>query len=165
MLLLILLFNISGHFATFKIAQRSIKKELKRKIKNRVPETELAVFTFSTSDLNKLEWEEKGKEFWLNGNLYDIVKKQETADSISFHCINDRQEKELFANLEELVNRQMNSEAQDNNTSLKKFQTDYFFIQTELQFSFTEICCMPIEMKDKLLKGFFSESLQPPKLA
>jgi hypothetical protein len=165
LLLLILLFNISGHFATFKIAQRSIKKELKRKIKNRVPETELAVFTFSTSDLNKLDWEEKGKEFWLNGNLYDIVKKQETADSITLHCINDRQEKELFANLEELINRQMNSDAQSNNTSLKKFQSDYFFIQTVLQFSFTEICFLPIDPEDKLLKGYLSETLQPPEQA
>ncbi len=165
MLLLILLFNISGYFVTFKIAQHSVKKEIRRKIKSHLPETELAVFTFSIADLNKLEWEEKGKEFWLNGNMYDVVKKQETADSITFHCINDSQEKSLFANLEELINRQMNSDAQHNNTSLKKFQTDYFFIQTELQFSFTEICSLPIEMKDKLLKGYLHETLQPPEQA
>lgn len=165
MLLLILLFNFSGHFVTFKITQRSIKKEIKRKIKNHLPETELAVFTFSLSDLNKIDWEEKGKEFWLNGNMYDVVKKQENADSISFHCINDKQEKELFANLEELINRQMNSDAQSNNTSLKKFQSDYFFIQTELRFSFTETDNVTVETEEKLLKGYLSKTLQPPEQA
>ncbi len=130
-----------------------------------MPEAELAVFTFSISDLNKIEWEEKGKEFWLNGNIYDVVKKQETADSITFHCINDRQEKSLFANLEELINRQMNSDAQSNNTSLKKFQSDYFLICTELQFPFTEIRFLPIELKDKPLNGYLSESPLPPEQA
>ncbi len=130
-----------------------------------MPETELTVFTFRIADLNNIEWEEEGKEFWLNGNLYDVVKKQETADSITFHCINDKQEKTLFANLEELITRQMNSDAQTNNTSLKKFQSDYFFIQTYLQFSFKEISCLPIEIKDKLLKGYLSENLQPPEQA
>ena len=130
-----------------------------------MPETELTVFTFRIADLNNIEWEEEGKEFWLNGNLYDVVKKQETADSITFHCINDKQEKTLFANLEELITRQMNSDAQTNNTSLKKFQSYYFFIQTYLQFSFKEISCLPIEIKDKLLKGYLSENLQPPEQA
>ncbi len=130
-----------------------------------MPETELIVFTFRIADLNNIEWEEEGKEFWLNGNLYDVVKKQETADSITFHCINDKQEKTLFANLEELITCQMNSDAQTNNTSLKKFQSDYFFIQTYLQFSFKEISCLPIEIKDKLLKGYLSENLQPPEQA
>ncbi len=130
-----------------------------------MPKTELAIFNFSISELNKIEWEEKGKEFWLNGNLYDVVKKLKTAESVTFHCINDNQEKELFANLEELINRQMNSDAQSNNTSLKKLQSDYFFIQTVLQFSFAEICFLPIEPEDKLLKEYLSETLQPPEQA
>ncbi|MCG3166528.1 MAG: hypothetical protein POELPBGB_02307 [Bacteroidia bacterium] len=165
MLLLILLFNISGHFVTFKLSQHSIKKEIKRKIKSHVPETELTVFTFSIAELNKLDWEEKGKEFSLKGNMYDVVKKQQTADSITLYCINDIQEKSLFANLEELINRQMNSDERSSNISLKKFQTDYFFIHTELQFSFTGICSLPVEITDKLLKGFLSDTLQPPKQA
>jgi hypothetical protein len=163
--MLILLFNISGHFISFKIAQQSIKKEIKRKIKNHLPETELAVFTFSISDLNKLKWEETRKEFWFNGNLYDIVKKQEDAGTITFYCINDRQEKSLFANLEELINRQMSSDNHTNNTSVKKLSTDYFFTQTELWFSFKEIYNVTVETEKKLLRGYLSETLQPPELA
>lgn len=165
MLLLVLLFNISGHFVLFKLYQHSIKKEIKRKIKNNVPETELTFFTFSVSDINKIEWEKKGKEFWLRGNLYDVVKKKETNDSITFYCINDRMEKELFANLEEQINRQMNSNAHSNNTPIKKLQSDYFFSQNELQFSFTKIHCLQLQMKDQLLKGYLSETLQPPEQA
>ncbi len=161
----ILLFNISGHFLTFITSQYSVKREMKIKIKNQLPETELTIITFNIAELSNINWEDNGKEFWHNGNLYDVVKKVETAGSVTFHCINDMQEKTLFANLEELINRQMNSDAQNNNTSLKKFQSDYFFIQTELQFSLIEISFLPTELKDRLLKGFFSESLQPPEQA
>jgi hypothetical protein len=164
-LLAILLFNISGHFFIFKVSQYSLKTEIKRKIKNQVPETELTIISFSIAELNTISWEENGKEFWHNGNLYDVVKKHETTDNISFHCINDKQEKALFAHLEELINRQMNSDAESNNTSLKKFQSDYFFVQKESEFSFTEISCLQTAAKEEPLKGFLSESLQPPERA
>ena len=165
MLLLILLFNISGHFLAFRASQYSIKKETKRKIKNRIPEKELTVITFRLSEIISINWEEKGKEFWQNGNLYDVVRTVKSDSSIHFFCINDTQEKTLFANLEDAINRQMNSEAQGNNSSLKKFQTDYFFIPSDLQFPSFEFSRATAEVQNKLQEGFFSESPHPPDQA
>lgn len=165
MLLFVLFFNISGQFLTFKASQYSIRREIKKEIKNQVPENELVKISFTLSELCTIKWEETGKEFWYKGNIYDVVKKITCGDIINFYCINDRQEKMLFANLEILINRQMNSEKQGNGFSLKKFQTDYFFSHQTLQFSSLSLCFLTSNLQHKLLKGFFSESPHPPEEA
>ncbi len=164
LLLLVLLFSVSGHFISFKVIQHSIKKEIKKKIKRSVPEIELSVFTFSKAELAGIDWEEKGKEFWREGNMYDVVRKVETVDCVTFYCINDTQEKTLFANLDDLINRQMNSETQGNNSSVKKLSTDYFFTAVSIKLTAENYCSSTIPEQQKLFRGFSSEKLQPPEL-
>ena len=41
---------------------------------------------------------------YYNGKLYDIVKHTQNDTSITYYCIDDKQEEVLFANLEEHIN-------------------------------------------------------------
>jgi hypothetical protein len=95
-------------YIIFKFKQTAIRKEIKKTIKAGIPKNEM--IRFSQEELNAAEWEKPGKEFWLNGNLYDIVKTEKHNEIIYYWCINDDQEKELFATLDNLVGKRMNKE-------------------------------------------------------
>jgi hypothetical protein len=102
--LMAFLFSQAAPYLTFKTQQYWVKKEIKGRIKRGVPEAELTSFNVNTI-LNStgFKWEKYGKEFSFKGNLYDIVKTESTNGILQFKCINDKQEKELFANLDKLI--------------------------------------------------------------
>lgn len=55
--------------------------------------------------------------------MYDIVKKETLADSsIAYYCINDKQETELFAHLDELIRKDMDHRSPVGKTAKKLFQ-------------------------------------------
>ncbi|MCX6183381.1 MAG: hypothetical protein NT150_15830 [Bacteroidetes bacterium] len=80
-----------------------IKKEIKNKIKNSLPANELTIVRCTPNNEHELKWEDD-KEFIYKENRFDVVKKTRNKDgSITYYCINDTQEKQLFANLHKLV--------------------------------------------------------------
>ncbi len=106
-LLFIFAFNIVGVLVVFKVRQLIIRHEIKQNIKIGVSLDKLHIITVSKANHSELIWE-SDDEFRYKGDMYDIVKKEILNDStIIYHCINDKQETELFANLDELVKKNM----------------------------------------------------------
>ena len=96
-------FSTIGINIIFPVQQYLIKKEIKRKIKNSLTANELTLITVDSSNEKEVDWED-GKEFHYRGNMFDVVKKKENQNgSVSYFCINDTQEKELFVNIHTLV--------------------------------------------------------------
>lgn len=99
----IFLFNMAGYFIAFKSFQYQIKKEIKAEIKKNVNPNELTTIVIDKKQINKIDWLEEGKEMYYNGKLYDVVRHTKNGTSITYYCINDKQEELLFANLEEHI--------------------------------------------------------------
>ncbi len=103
-LLLSIFYQCAGYILVYKANFMLCKKEMKRKIKAGLSESELTYFTFSITDFKNLDWLNR-KEFRHQNTLYDVVKKINTEnDSVKVACINDTQESVLFANLNEHIN-------------------------------------------------------------
>lgn len=78
-----------------------------------MPQNELTVFHFSSVEFSRLEWAEVGREFYLGKSMYDIVNREINAQGeIVLYCINDIKEKQLFANLDDLVQKNTASQKQ-----------------------------------------------------
>jgi hypothetical protein len=98
---LLIIWQIIGVSSWFELSRRAIRKEIKTQIKTGVPEKDLIQFSFNSTELKKLVWIKKN-EFHLNGRLYDVVNRVFHSDgTITLKCIDDLQEKELFAKLGE----------------------------------------------------------------
>ncbi len=125
-----LVFHLFGYFAVFKVMQFNIKKQIKTTIKQGVPENVLHCFRFPTDkNLQKkmgIKWLEK-KEFSYKGNMYDVVSKVVDGDFIIYKCVNDTQEKTLFAGLDKQVKNSMNKDSNKSKTLnlLLKFNVLY----------------------------------------
>lgn len=89
----------------FNVNALMCKKEMKRSIKAGLKENEMLVFLFSTKEYTNLSWLNK-KEFVIENTMYDVVKTSPIGkDSIKVHCINDKKETELFANLSNQIDQ------------------------------------------------------------
>ena len=88
----------------FLVERAQLRKEIKHRIKAGVPDEERVRFSFSMEGYDRLEWYERGKEFVLDGRMYDIVERAEMQDgTVLLECIDDVQETMLFASLEQVV--------------------------------------------------------------
>lgn len=137
-LLGIFLFNTAGYFITFKVLQSQIKKEVKREIKRQVPNSELTVIEISKKQLQNFIWEEEGKEFYHQGNLYDIVRSDESATSFTYYCISDKQEEALFENLDDYIDNNIAAQKSTKSSSSKKTADSSLklYFNTEISFSY-----------------------------
>ena len=116
-LLLLILFQSTGYLVIFKVQQQQIRREIKSRIKAGVSEDELVLLKFPTY------WREvetfqcqfiKDHEFRYNGTMYDIVRQVTRGDSTWYYCLTDEKETFLFAQLDELVKRDMNNNTERN---------------------------------------------------
>lgn len=131
-LLIIFLFNTMGYVVVFKISQNQIRKEVKREIKMKLKESELQTIVFNKSELSTINWVKSDKEFIHHDELFDIVRISETARTITYYCINDKQEKQLFANLDEHVNKHISNTKSSKKNTLKLVDNNYKILPSSL---------------------------------
>ena len=80
-----------------------VRKEVKWKMIAGIDKKELVFFEFShTENQQKLKWKHS-KEFEFNGEMYDVVKKVITANTIQYWCWWDHEETKLSKQLSKLL--------------------------------------------------------------
>ncbi len=104
-LMILILMGTMGNHLSFSIQKNRISSEIKRAIKNGVPDEELHILHFQNG--KEPVWVKPGKEFRYGDHLYDVVRKETEDGSTVYHCIDDVQEKTLFAGLGKLINRSL----------------------------------------------------------
>lgn len=125
------LFFVAGQsldYFVFKYRQTVIRKEIKKQIKNGVEESELFVFSYEKIQTGNVEWVKEGKEFRINGSMYDIVHLKIENGEWIYKCVNDTQEAKLFVELDNLVKKRMNGNSSDDylKNLVKDFVKVYF---------------------------------------
>jgi len=91
-----------------------------------LPTAELAIIELDKNS-QSIEWEEKDKEFYLDGKLYDVQKKVIENGKTFLYCLNDVKEEQLLKEMGNVA--QPGSDKQKNKLSLKVI-TDYCLAET-----------------------------------
>lgn len=159
-------FSAIGYFHVYKIMQAEIRHNIKVKLEQDVPEHELTVITFSSSD--EIDWVREGKEFRLDGKMYDVVRRQHENGLLVFFCIDDRQETALISQIEKLLKDSMQNDKKTSSNSLRTllqlipnlFYQDGFQNQEFLVGS----CLLQDLFHEDLLEGFLLLHTPPPVL-
>lgn len=104
LLLLAVLVTQSVHLGLFEVRRHAVRKEMKQRIREGLPAHELVRFTFTPSAYARLEKEDGGREFWVDGHIYDVVRSTTDADgTVRIEAVDDRDEARLMAGLKELI--------------------------------------------------------------
>lgn len=140
-LLIIFVFNTMGYFIAFKTMQYEIKEEIAEKIQQGIAPSKLTAISFQKSNLQAIEWFDDGKEIKYNNEFYDVVNSDETNNSITFYCINDDEENELYTTLEDQINKNVSANTTNKNDTSKKITDNVvkLFFLDEKEFLIAEI--------------------------
>jgi hypothetical protein len=82
-----------GHQLVFELAKWEAKNIIKKNIKT----NKFQGVIESIAENASMSWEEKDQEFVLNGQMYDVVKKEVQGQKVIYYCINDSKESNLLA--------------------------------------------------------------------
>jgi len=124
-LILVILLSQYGHFCFYAFQAWQLKKEFKAKVISSIPDTLLEKII----DNDNIVWKEKGKEFFLDGELYDIVRTGISGGKKCYIVINDHLEKKLVGEFNRILKSQ-NNHSKRSRANLK-FQPSVFTIITE----------------------------------
>ena len=117
--------------------QYSIKSEITLEINLGINTEAETIITINKKDISTIDWKEKGKEMVYNNKRYDVIKQEENKTSVTYYCVNDKQEEQLFSDLDEhihshIMNTPIKNHSQKNsiNDVVKVFyQNNYSFIR------------------------------------
>ena len=93
-LLLLIFTSQIGYYLVYAYQQYQVKETIKHQLVADIPEDSLELIVAEEND--SFRWEEKGKEFYQDGELYDVVKSVTTSGKTVLYCINDKKEEELI---------------------------------------------------------------------
>ncbi|MDZ7289339.1 MAG: hypothetical protein ONB44_07820 [candidate division KSB1 bacterium] len=111
-LLLFMLLQAAGYLFVFEIQKYEIRREIKQHIKAGVPEAELVLFKICEGKPHPAFQRVEEHEFRYDGQMYDVVRQESHGDTTWYYCLADEKETQLFANLEELVKRDLGQNAE-----------------------------------------------------
>lgn len=130
-LLLILLLPVAGSQLYFGFRYQQIKVEIKRQLKQGVPDDELELLkiprSFETGADPRFE-RIHAREFRYLGRMYDIVRQETRGDTTWYWCIHDFKESALFAQLDGLARQASDGDRPSRESRerlLRFFQTLY----------------------------------------
>jgi hypothetical protein len=110
LILVVLLFNITGRHPAFKFKQWRIRKELSARIEKAFHGDDIQIVTVAKNS-TALEWIRTGKEFRYNDKLYDVVRAEQNDSTINYYCISDEDESQLLSHYERFIHEQQSTGA------------------------------------------------------
>lgn len=115
--ILALILPFVGIYGWLKFEKRAIQKSVKRQLMEGIPKDELIQFTFAKSDTATLLNWIHGKEFEFQGEMYDIVTRYYSPDSVKYDLWWDHEETELNRKLASLTNALINQNPNEQSKS------------------------------------------------
>jgi hypothetical protein len=164
-LLLLLLFSQAGYYLIYKFQQHQIKESAKKELLSKLPESSLEIID-AHANRNEIRWEEKNKEFYLHGQMYDVAFIKVVDGKILIYCLNDSKEEDLLkslANTVKSVNDQSNSGKEGQHVI--KFQLPDFLIPDQQTITINEPATAKyVEYSSPLITNIKELFTPPPDL-
>ena len=154
-------FGQIGYFVKLHNEQLERKASVKNQFCKNISEELLTVIDFTTNK-QKIFWEEEGKEFFYNGEMFDIIKTKNIAGKVMLFCLNDKKEKEL---IEKYYNITENNSSKDKKAKTTVEPSFSIFILQSTKTSSVQLYS-PVKQYglfvSPLAAGISNQLLQPP---
>lgn len=128
---------------SYWLRKMEIQQQVKNKLMHGLSDEEITILAFQKKDIKKLlRWEHE-REFEYKSMMYDIVKIEETNDSITYHCWADFEESELYHQIKKEADLESNHDPvqkHNNQLQIEFFKILYFeniksyFLLSDLDF-------------------------------
>lgn len=117
-----------GYYIIYRFQLRQIKREMKAQIFAQLPKSSFQLII--AEDHNTIAWKDDGKEFMLNGEMFDVAKIKKENGKTILYCINDKKENELLRDFVKAMKNDA-SKNKSGKSSIKFQYTDFTINSTE----------------------------------
>lgn len=112
--------NHVTYYFVYAVQQHYIRLAVKKQLFATIPETSLT----RIEDGQHLRWEEKGKEFYFNGDLYDVVSSKTENGKVTWLCLEDEKETKLLKALARAARSRADHQGKGKKSSYPHFSVD-----------------------------------------
>ncbi len=156
-------FSQIGYYVVAHQAQEQRKEYIRKFLYQSIDENTLTVIDYTTNNKN-ISWEEEGKEFFFNGNMYDLVKTKLINDKTYVYCINDEKEKELIDNYNLVTKNNSGTDKKAKNT-FENVISPYILISALNSQRFIGSVVNYSSAASNIEFGFASIAFKPPSMS
>ena len=157
-----------GYFIAFKVTQFQMKSTIVSQIKLGISNDAQTIITINKNELSKIDWQENDKEMVYNNKRYDVIKSKEDKTTITYYCINDKQEETLFADLNDHINSHVISTKPVKSHSSKTLENDvvkiFFNHQQLINLIPNESGISFLSIKEDIVSEYIKTNSPPPWL-
>jgi len=168
--LVVFVYNLAGFFIVFKFEQYAVKSDIKSLLRKNIPDSKFEMIRISNAEIisgtSDFRYLDDNNEFFYKGRLYDIARSSNDGTTTVFYCINDKNEEQLFTQLEEHIQRNSDQNIPGKSQTanlLKGMIKDYILHKSAVLFSFTNSDVIFCEKQQCLSEQFTSVFTPPPK--
>ena len=125
LILSIFIYNAIGFLAVHQALSTYYKYLGMKQVEKPSKEEMIEILVFNKKDIlnNRINFRWiHSREFKYNGDMYDIVEKNETDDKLIVYCINDTKEKKLEEEFEKRVRKNSSEDKNRSNVSSTSFK-------------------------------------------
>ena len=139
-----------------------IKEKIEKELLANIPESSLEVI-IAENYKNEIRWEDKGKEFSLNGVMYDVAKIIKKNDRTYLYCINDKKEKELLDDFLKAVDHNQANGKQSSNI-LKSLVPDLIVLSFDEALTISHYTQRFFVKDEEAVSSYIKISTPPPRV-
>lgn len=161
--LLMIFISQVGYYFFYAYEQHLIRERVREEFLAGIPESSLELFIQDQYG-DRIKWEENGKEFYLDGNLYDVAKIKQVNGQTFLYCMNDKKEKELVKEFTKTV-RGNHGNGKSEKQTIKNQLSAYIVYKTEIEPLSIFIPSQKFSNPAISFKSSFKEIASPPPKA
>ena len=159
-LLFLVLSSQLGTYIVYVVQQELTKESIAQQMAQKLPESALVKIKNSKA----IQWEEEGREFYIEGSFYDIVKTEVIKGETWFYCINDTMQTQLYNSY--TASLPSHSDALPigkQSKQLVKFSLSYFIVQSSSSvFALSHLNTTHYSLRSQKINAVEEEVQAPP---
>lgn len=125
----LLLYSGAGFILTFEIGLANVRKEVQKLLQS---EEKGSLVTLKFHRSATIHFKDEGKEIYLEGQMYDILQKEQRGDSLIFLCFHDVEESKQLQAFTDQVQDFSDGANQKNQKKEKSFRGKQEYIEPDL---------------------------------
>ena len=162
-LLLLVFIGQVGYYFFYTIERSAVRSEMDKELETKISKNVLQVIVLEE---NPVIWEEQGKEFYLDGILYDVAAIEKQNGKTLMHCFADKKELELTTDAAKAIASSHDKTAggKESKHSIK-FQLTYYLFDTMGRLAYSTII-PSLEYFDfdvTIYPSFYAVDTDPPR--
>ena len=160
-LILLLFMSQAGYYLYYTFQLQAARSEIKEQLESGIQQTSLELIIQEDNDLT---WQEDGKEFYINGRLYDVARKEIQNGRTLLYCLPDINEQDLVQDLSSFLKAgtESNNDGKATHYTLKFQLNDYILHAVEKNIFSTDVLLKVFPSYSKAISSMPSEVEGPP---